>query len=180
MKRYVIFGGIVIVCVTVMGIFFFSSADNQQGRSGDSTPGINEDRADTTDPSQPSRDSEDEPTAITEADGARYINYSAESFKKYEDQQRILIFIDSTVQNSVALDSLLESSLTDLPTDVVLYKTLMDKNRDVATTLGVTQAGVAIKFDTDGNLAGIYIAPETPDLAIFKSSLMLDETPATD
>lgn len=173
MKRYAIVGGIVVVLIVGAAVLFAGSdsADNTTADTAQPHESSSEEqkeaRGTTTDNHS---SSEDQP-----ATGARYVDYSQKSFSSQADRQRILVFVDGTDATSQALESLLKNSLTELPENTTLYRTDIAKHQDIATTLGVTQPGIAIKFNADTNLAGIYIAPETPDISIFKSSLQLEE-----
>lgn len=178
MKRYFIIGGIVAAGLIITAVALLSSPEDKKDETKstdttstqptETTKKTTKDRRETTDDEQNDKGT------------ARYVTYNKKTFDENSDKQRVLVFIDESDATSVALDGLLNSSRAELPNDVILYKTLMNKNKEVATLLGVTQPGVAIKFDSDGNLAGIYVAPESPDLTLFQTSLQLNEqAPAT-
>lgn len=176
MKRYVIIGGVAAIILIITGVALFAGSSSQTDRSDE--PTASDQQQSSTDQSSSSRD-QDSPSADTQTgdDRAQYIDYSQESFAAHADSQRILVFTSTTDQASGELDSLLSASLAELPGDVVMYKTDTDKHKDVADQFGA-QPGVAIKFNSDGRLGGIYVAPESPDLAVFMTSLQLDEQAA--
>lgn len=174
MKRYVIVGGIVAVLIVGAAVLFAGSdsADNTTADTAQPSESSSEEQKEAKETTTDNRSSSPEDRPAT---GARYVDYSQQSFRDQADRQRILVFVDGTDATSQALESLLKNSLAELPENTTLYRTDIAKHQDIATTLGVTQPGIAIKFNADTNLAGIYIAPETPDISIFKSSLQLEE-----
>lgn len=179
MKRYYIIAGALGVGLLVAGALLFgNSSSEEQGSTDTATTSTQSDTSNNTASDTPERNSSDN-EAQSDDNLATYTTYSQKSFDQNTDKQRVLVFVDETDPTSEKLDNLLSSSRAQLPSDVVLYKTSMNKHKEMATLLGVTQPGIAIKFDSDGNLAGIYIAPESPDLSIFQTSLQLNEQAAT-
>lgn len=173
MKRYLIIGGVVVALLVIVGVAFLGqpAAQPEEG----SEPGASsQQQSGTTERSSGRSQGGLDDDTRTDDSTAQYIDYSQESFAEHADSQRVLVFTSTTDQTSSELDTLLTSSLAELPSDVVMFKTDTDKHADIADQFGA-QPGVAIKFNTDGRLGGIYVAPESPDLAIFVTSLQLDE-----
>lgn len=126
----------------------------------------------TKEKTQPERDRKKTTEKLPEK--AVYKEYDEDTFSAHSSRTRVLFFYDSSHAPSVSLDKLITESLAKLPDDVSIFKTTLDDSPEEATTLGVTEPGVAISFTHDTELMGAYVAPEQPDLATFTAILGLE------
>lgn len=175
MKRTAIIGGVALVCVIV---FIAASAANREEATTEEKTSTKTTITSSTETTKQSSGDTSDSSAETESasrDSATYVEYDEESFAGDTKLLRILVFYDKQHKPSVALDTMLRTSLASLPEDVSIYKTTIAENPDIAESLGVTQPGAALSFDEQTQLSGVYISPETPSLEAFRAVLGVGE-----
>lgn len=113
------------------------------------------------------------PSQAASSTGASYEEFSEAVFRAASSKPRILFFYDSTHAPSVALDSQLRTRASELPHDLHIYRITLATHKDIAEQFGVTQPGTVLKFDSNSQLAGIYIAPDNPTFDSLITTLAL-------
>lgn len=172
MKRAGIVIGIILLCLVAVIAIATAGTTGENSEKTTSKTTITA-STEATEGSDGGTSASPEKSEIEERERATYTTYDEDAFVADSNLQRVLVFYDKQHKPSVALDTLIETSLADLPTDVSIYRTTLSDSPDIATTLGITEPGAALSFDEQTQLIGVYVAPESPSLEAFRTILDL-------
>ena len=166
MKKPIVIAGVAVGTVCVIGVLLAGLQPQNEANPTDreatrtatitsSTEATEENSPDTT---------KDKAVREELPNKAVYVTYDEDVFSAHLERSRILFFYDKSHAPSRALDTLITDSLKSLPDDISVFKTTIEDAPEEASTLGVTEPGVALSFTQDAQLKGVYVAPEKPNL----------------
>lgn len=156
--------GLAVTIVTAAVILLMSTA--QTDKDGNVTFFTSK----TTD-SQATETSEKD-LAATKKDGSknkkpRTTEYRAldnEHFQKNANKTRLVFFKKSGNEASDQVHSIIVTHIDELKKDVIIYHTDIEESSELATQFAITRPGSVLKFDKQGTVSAIYIAPDRPQL----------------
>lgn len=92
---------------------------------------------------------EDEPTVKSTVTG--YVDYSAAAFAAAKDQKRVLFFHAVWCPTCKAANMDLTANTGKIPSDVVVFKTDYDSERELKAKYGITYQHTYVQVDVAGN-----------------------------
>lgn len=176
-KKLIAAAGIVAVCtvITLSLVFGHDQPSASQPTTTETTVSTSTAPAPTTQ-SQTSRSSgkSSASSALSASKtGAHYEVFNEAAFRAASSKTRLLFFYDASHAPSVALDSQLSTRAAELPDKLYIYRITMADHADIAEEFGITQPGTVLKFDTESQLAGVYIASANTSFDSFVTTLAL-------
>ncbi len=80
----------------------------------------------------------------------RYVNYSAEAFAKAQSKKRVYFFHATWCPTCAAADAEFSAGISQIPTDVVVFKTDYDTETALKTKYGVIYQHTFVLVDSSG------------------------------
>lgn len=87
----------------------------------------------------------------TEVNGSRYINYSQSAFDEANDKKRVYFFHATWCPTCKAANREFTDNPDKIPTDVILFKTDYDNEKELKKRYGITYQHTFVYVNEDGN-----------------------------
>jgi len=147
----------VIIIIIAASVTYFYSQNNSSSMSATSDSMMetktNEDKMmnDNKPATTEAMMAEDNSDTMMMKDESKYIEYSKEAFDLASDKKRIYFFHATWCPTCKAANTEFTNNLSQIPNDVMLFKTDYDKETDLKKKFKITYQHTFVLVDTNGN-----------------------------